>query len=362
MPGARADARQSPLLPVVREHVRRHGPLPVDRYMQLCLQHPEHGYWRRAQTIGAQGDFVTAPEISQVFGELIGLWCAAAWESMRRPRPVRLVELGPGRGTLMRDALRAAGVVPQLAEALDVHLVEASPALRQAQRRQLAASRQRASWHDRVREVPPGAAIVVGNEFLDALPIRQLVRAGDGWRERVVEAAPDGGLRFAPGPPAADAPAGGAAAAGTVCELREGEEALLAELAARGPPLAALLIDYGPGEPARGDTLQAVRRHGYADPLAAPGEADLTAHVQFAGLADKARAAGFAVDGPMPQAEFLGRLGLAERTARLMAANPRRAGEIEAGAQRLVSPTGMGALFKAMALRSPGLPPLLPFG
>lgn len=202
---------------------------------------------------------------------------------------------------------------------------------------------------------------MVANEFLDALPIRQLVHDGEGWRERVVALAPDGGLCFATGEPAA---LGTAAPAppGAIAELRPGEEALLATLAARGGPLIALFIDYGSAGPALGDTLQAVRGHAYADPLAEPGVADLTAHVQFAPLADKARAAGLAVDGPISQAELLGRLGIVERTARLMSANPARASGIEASTQRLMSPGGMGQLFKAVVVRSPGLTAPPPFG
>jgi SAM-dependent MidA family methyltransferase len=219
--------------------------------------------------------------------------------------------------------------------------------------------RQPIAWHGSLREVPDGPAIVIANEFLDALPIRQLVCGVDGWRERVVELNAEGALRFAIGDKADHARA---APAGAILELRAGEDELLAELARRTGPCVALCIDYGPAEPAYGDSLQAVRRHAYVDPLATPGAADLTAHVQFAVLADKARRAGLAADGPMTQAEFLGALGIAERTARLMAANPERAGAIETATQRLVSPTGMGSLFKVLALRSPHLPPPPPFG
>ena len=201
--------------------------------------------------------------------------------------------------------------------------------------------------------MPDGPAIVIANEFLDALPIRQLVFGEDGWRERVVELDAAGALRFAIGDKAAHARAAPAAPAGAILELRAGEDEVLAELGRRTGPCVALFIDYGPAEPAYGDTLQAVRRHAYVDPLATPGAADLTAHVQFAALADKARRAGLAADGPITQAEFLGALGIAERTSRLMAANPERAGAIETATQRLVSPTGMGSLFKVLAVRSP---------
>jgi SAM-dependent MidA family methyltransferase len=377
----------------LRETIARDGPMPVDRYMRACLGDPEHGYWQRAATIGGRGDFVTAPEISQVFGELIGLWAALAWERMGRPAPLRLVELGPGRGTLMRDALRAARAVPGFVGAAGVHLVEASRPLREIQQQTLppppsggrdgegriaehlrsgfppplAPPHQgegkiaRIAWHERLEEVPPGPAIVIANEFLDALPIRQLVFAEGAWRERVVGLAADGGLEFAAG---AEVAYRGEAQPieGTIVELRPAEGELLASLAARGALFAGLFVDYGPAGPAVGDTLQAVRRHAYASPLAEPGAADLTAHVQFAALARKARSAGLAADGPLTQAEFLGRMGVAERAARLMSANPGRAGEIEAAVQRLISPTGMGSLFKVLALRSPALSPSVPFG
>jgi NADH dehydrogenase [ubiquinone] 1 alpha subcomplex assembly factor 7 len=361
MPTVQADGGAGTLLARLAERIRRDGPMPVDRYMQACLDDPEHGFWQRADTIGAGGDFITAPEISQVFGELIGLWAAVAWEGMGRPAPLNLVELGPGRGTLMADALRAAKAAPGFIEAVRVHLVEASGPLRQMQRAALAVSGLAPAWHRNAGDVPSGAAIIIANEFLDALPIRQLVFGEGAWRERVVDLDPGGGLRFAL-VPAVDFAVQAPPRPGAIVELRAGEAELLAALAERGAPLAALFIDYGPEGPASGDTLQAVRRHAYADPLSEPGTADLTAHVQFAALAKKARAAGLAADGPLPQGEFLGRLGIAERAARLMAANPVRAGEIEAAVQRLVSPTGMGQLFKALAVRSPALSPPVPFG
>jgi NADH dehydrogenase [ubiquinone] 1 alpha subcomplex assembly factor 7 len=339
--------------------------MPVDRFMQACLDDPVHGYRLKADTIGADGDFVTAPEISQVFGELIGLWCAVAWEGMGRPAPLRLIELGPGRGTLMRDALRAVQVVPAFLEAASVHLVEISAPLRQRQRQLLLGKEgvgrpPSISWHAALQEVPAGPAIVVGNELLDALPIRQLVSRDGAWHERVVEAAPDGSLRFATGAEVDCASA--APQPDAIVELRPGEDDLLAALAARTEPLVALFLDYGPAGLSSGDTLQAVRHHAYVDPLSEPGTADLTAHVQFAAFAGKARTAGLAVQGPIAQAEFLGRLGIAERTTRLMADNPGRAAEMETATQRLMSPTGMGQLFKAIAVYAPGLPPPPAFG
>jgi NADH dehydrogenase [ubiquinone] 1 alpha subcomplex assembly factor 7 len=362
MCSADAGDKPGPLLARLRARIDRDGPLPVDQYMQACLADPEHGYWRKSASIGAAGDFTTAPEISQIFGELIGLWCAVAWQGLGRPSPLRLVELGPGRGTLMRDALRAAERVAGFRDAISIHLVEISPPLRALQRQTLAAVPRAADvlWHEAIEAVPAGPAIVVANEFLDALPIRQLVSAGDAWHERVIEVDAQGDLRFGVGDLVDDAghPPG---PAGAILELRAGEDDLLRQLARRGSPLLALFIDYGPAGDATGDTLQAVRRHAYVDALSAPGSADLTAHVAFARLAGKARAAGLDADGPLLQAEFLGRLGIAERAARLMAANPGLAGEIETGVQRLLSPTGMGQLFKVLAVRSRALPPCVPF-
>jgi SAM-dependent MidA family methyltransferase len=218
------------------------------------------------------------------------------------------------------------------------------------------------AWHDALADVPAGPAIVIANEFLDALPIRQLVLEEGAWRERVVGLAPDSALCFAAGGPAKGPEWSGAPPApGSIVELRPGEEHLLGRLAARKRPFAALFIDYGPAEEIMGDTLQAVRRHAHVDPLADPGRADLTAHVRFAGLARKARAAGLAADGPISQGRLLGALGVVERAARLMAANPEEAGSIEAGVQRLMSPTGMGQHFKAMLVRARSLPPPYPF-
>jgi NADH dehydrogenase [ubiquinone] 1 alpha subcomplex assembly factor 7 len=365
MPSLRPSGEPASLLAELRERIRRHGPMRIDEYMHTCHAHPLYGYRNKVSSIGAAGDFVTAPEVSQVFGELIGLWSAVVWETMGRPAAFRLIELGPGRGTLLRDALRAGKAMPGLLAAVSVHLVEVSEPMRRLQRASLlrsdtALGTPAVAWHRTLAEVPGGPAILIANEFLDALPIRQLVHDGQAWRERVVALGSSEHLRFDMGD-AVEFRSPTPASEDAVVELRAGEDELLAALAARAP-CAALLIDYGPAEPALGDTLQAVRDHAYTDPLAEPGAADLTAHVQFAALARKARTAGLAVDGPVTQAEFLGRLGIVERTARLMAANPSRAAAIEAATQRLMSPGGMGQLFKVTAVRSPALPALPPFG
>ena len=305
-------------------------------------------YYATRDPLGAAGDFITAPEISQMFGELAGLWLADLWQRAGRPA-AHFVELGPGRGTLAADALRAmrrAGLEPA------VHLVETSPALRAAQARLL----PDAIWHDSVDTLPAdGALLVIANEFFDALPVRQRIRTGTGWAERCVAIADEGfvacpGLAVAAPPGLADAPPG------TIVEDRPAAAAIVATLAAR---IAAqggtlLAIDYGHRGPVAGDTLQAVRAHAFADPFADPGEADLTAHVDFTALADAA--AGLAASGPVDQGEWLLRLGLATRAAALARAAPAQADAIAAAYRRLSAADEMGRLFKVLALTAPAWP------
>ena len=296
-------------------------------------------------------DFTTAPEISQVFGEVLGLWAAVTWDAMGRPDPVLLAECGPGRGTLMADALRAVGgVAVPFRAALRVHFVETSPRLRAEQ----AARVPDAAWHDALPDVPPGPLILLANEFLDALPIRQFVRRGDGWAERFVDAG-----RFVE--QAAATPEGPAVQAeeGAVVELCEPARAVAGHMGRRvaRDGGAALFLDYGPAESAPGDSLQALRDGRPANPLDSPGSADLTAHVDFAALARAARAAGATVHGPVPQGMFLARLGLFQRTDRLARTQPPgRAAALVQAAQRLAEPDRMGRLFKAMAVCHPALP------
>ena len=305
-------------------------------------------YYATRDPLGVSGDFTTAPEISQMFGELVGLWLADLWQRAGRP-PAAYVELGPGRGTLAVDALRAmrrAGLEPP------VHLVETSPALRAAQAGRL----PHAVWHDNVATLPTdGALLVIANEFFDALPVRQRVRTDAGWSERCVTITGDG---FAPciGPSVA-APMGLAdAPPGAIAEDRPAAAAIVAALAAR---IAAqggtlLAVDYGHRGPALGDTLQAVRAHAFADPFADPGEADLTAHVDFTALA--AAASGLAVSGPVDQGEWLLRLGLATRAAALARAAPTQADVIATAYRRLSAAEEMGRLFKVLALIAPAWP------
>jgi len=350
----------TPLAEELAALIASDGPIPVDRFMALALGHPRHGYYMTRDPLGVAGDFTTAPEISQVFGELIGVWAAAAWEALGHPTEVRLVELGPGRGTLMADLLRAARALPSFHQAISVHLVEMSPALAARQRQVLSSATRPVSWHRDLGEVPPGPTIVIANEFLDALPVRQFVMAAHGWRERVIGIA-DGRLAFGlapdPVPPAVIPEPLRSAAPGAVCEIRPGCASLAQQLAARTDPLAGIFIDYGHGTPAHGETLQAVKAHRFVDPLAEPGEADITAHVDFASLAADANAAGLSARPVVTQRELLFSLGLRERAEALARQSPDAFEQIRAGVERLIDPaaTGMGTLFKAMTVTSPGM-------
>ncbi len=355
----------SPLAAELHAIIAASGPIPISRYMEICLSHPIHGYYMNRDPLGRAGDFTTAPEISQIFGELIGLWAATVWQQMESPQPARLIELGPGRGTMMADVLRAAYALPPFRSALCVHLVETSPALERGQRERLGDINVPISWHRSLAEVPAGPAIILANEFFDALPIHQAVKHADGWHERLIDMDPSGRLAFALAPQpslpiAARVPAhlDEEAEPGAIFEWRS--SALVKELATRVCDYgAALVIDYGHADSGLGDTLQAVSRHRFADPLAAPGEADLTAHVDFAALRTAAGRAGANVHGPIEQSVFLRRLGIEPRAARLKAVAPAQAAAIDTAIARLTgaSATGMGTLFKVLALGDPTLGP-----
>lgn len=299
-------------------------------------------------------DFTTSPEISQMFGELIGLWAAIAWQTLGSPTPVSLVEAGPGRGSLMADALRAINrAAPGFAAALHVHLIETSPRLRAAQRNRI----PDATWHADLSTVPEGPLIFVANEFLDALPVRQFVRRGDGWTERFVAT---GAWTELPAD-TADVPPGRDCGEGEIVEVNEASRDFVGAIAARltRHPGVALFVDYGPAKSAAGDSLQALANKQPIDPLTTPGTADLTAHVDFADLAELARRAGADVQGPDTQGDFLIGLGLLQRTERLAAARPDQAAGLRQAAKRLADPAEMGQLFKLIVLRSPATP-LLP--
>jgi len=354
----------TPLARILAARIAAGGAISVHDYVEACLADPEHGYYRKANPLGGGGDFITAPEISQIFGELIGLWAGEVWRTMGEPRPVRLIELGPGRGLLMADALRALRVAPRFLDAVSVYLIETSEPLRSAQRAALASAPVPVSWHDLVEEAPDGASIVIANEFFDCLPVRQHVfdAAASVWRERMV-AFESGSFQFALGAGAqpADAPPNEAVEDGAIIERRPGAGGLIRDLAARAP-VAALIVDYGYSRPSLGDTLQAVKSHRFAGVFDAPGETDLTAHVDFPALRDMASKAGMSAFGPMPMGEWLLRLGLEARLGQLLArADPEEAADLRSRAARLVDPAQMGALFKVIALTGGVSAPPPPF-
>ena len=339
--------------------IREEGPISVERYMALCLGHPRHGYYMTRDPFGSKGDFTTAPEISQMFGELIGLWVAETWHAMGRPQPFALVEVGPGRGTLMADALRALRVSPECRAAVTIHLVETSPVLTAIQRDTLARCGVPLCWHDTLADLPQEPSILIGNEFLDALPVRQFVRGAGGWHERLVGLDAEGRLSFGLAGEAEHG-FGLAGPEGAIVEVGEAALAVTREIAGRIASRggAALFIDYGHSRSALGETLQAVRRHAFVDPLAEPGEADLTVHVDFAAIGRAAGGSGALVHGPTSQGAFLDGLGIRARAAILARnATPGLAASIVTALDRLVGtgPSQMGDLFKAIGFSSPGL-------
>jgi NADH dehydrogenase [ubiquinone] 1 alpha subcomplex assembly factor 7 len=353
-----------PLEAEIRRLISIVGPMPIAQYMATCLCHPSQGYYMTRDPFGGAGDFVTAPEISQMFGELIGLWAAAVWRQMGSPENIRLVELGPGRGTMMADALRAAKVVPAFYSALAVHLVEVSPVLQRAQRQTLQPLGIPLHWHAALEDVPTGPAIILANEFFDALPVHQAIKQDDGWHERVVMVDRNGnftlGALLAPlphlekllPPRVRDAPTD------SIFEWRTDSVALEIGRRVTRSGGAALVIDYGHLQSEIGDTVQAVGEHAYANPLVAPGLVDLTAHVDFESLAQAAESIGARIHGPLHQGDFLRRLGIESRAASLKAsAPPDKVNEIEGQVQRLTG-TGarrMGMLFKVLGIGDPTL-------
>jgi SAM-dependent MidA family methyltransferase len=348
------DARQRSLKDDIREIVADEGPMSLERFMALALTHPTKGYYTAGNPFGAAGDFITAPEISQMFGELLGLWAAEIWSLIGRPPRVLLVELGPGRGTLMADALRAAQAAPEFFQALEVHLVEASDLLAEQQRQALAASGKNPVWHRSLDDLPASPAIFIANEFFDALPVRHYLKTPKGWRERLIGLDPEGELAFGLSEDIepyikAHAPEG------SILEVGAAAQRLMTRIAARivSDNGAALVIDYGYAHTDFGETLQAVRAHQYTDPLAEPGLADLTTHVDFAALARAASAANALVHGPADQGAFLAELGIFERGEALKrGAASEQAAEVDSALARLVGDGEgeMGALFKVIAV------------
>ncbi|WP_103172866.1 class I SAM-dependent methyltransferase [Paracoccus sp. SY] len=338
----------TPLAEIIAGRIRATGPITLADYMEICLLHPQYGYYATRDPFGVRGDFTTAPEIHQMFGELCGLALAQAWMDQGRPAPFTLAEPGPGRGTLMADMLRAIRKAPGMAEAAEVALIEASPHLRQVQRDRLGA----VTHLDGVEDMPGKPLFLVANEFFDALPIRQYQHGPDGWCERMVGLSDDG-LRLGLGP-VVDLPRDGRP--GDVVEECPAApaivEAIARRIAVHGG--AAILVDYG-GWNGYGDTFQALRDHRPEDPLAHPGEADLTAHVDFAPLAAAAIRAGAVASRPIHQGDWLMSLGAGQRAERLAAAGDEGA---MTALRRLTHPDEMGHLFKAMAIWPKGAPPV----
>jgi NADH dehydrogenase [ubiquinone] 1 alpha subcomplex assembly factor 7 len=335
------------------EYIRENGPMTVAEYMAACLYDPDDGYYATRPSIGGEtADFLTAPEASQMFGELIGLWCAHEWDALGKPA-FNLIELGPGRGVLMQDMLRATQRIPDMHASMNVVLVETSEPLREAQAERVA----NAEWAQRLEDAPPGPSMIIGNEFLDCLPIRQFVRGEEGWHEKLVGVDEAGALTFglsaAIGAPESDDEEG------AVREIAPALESVVYELERRlhEAPGRALFIDYGYLKPEGADTLQAVKAHKKVDPIDTPGESDLTAHVDFARLATLAENAGLAVHGPVTQGAFLRALGIDFRADTLARANPQHAPRLTREVKRLTGVDEMGALFKVICISSPNLPP-----
>jgi NADH dehydrogenase [ubiquinone] 1 alpha subcomplex assembly factor 7 len=342
---------------LLKAQIAAQGPITLAEFMATCLLHPEHGYYTTRDPLGRAGDFITAPEISQMFGELLGLCLAQAWVDQGAPDRFILAELGPGRGTLMADLLRATQKVPGFHAAANLHLLEASPSLRAVQKQTLAA--HSVTWTDSIDAMPDDAPLfLIANEFFDALPIRQFTRHVDGWCETIVGVAQDQLVKGYAAPVALPALAHRLddTKPGQVIETRPDATPIMARIGAQisAQGGAALVIDYGNWR-SNGDTLQAMRNHAFADPFAAPGQADLTAHVDFEALAQAAAPA--AATGLTDQGALLARLGIGAR-AQLLSRNLSGAAlENHLGAtQRLTRAEEMGSLFKALALYAPQHP------
>lgn len=340
--------------------IRQNGPMSLATYMGLCLTHPTRGYYRKADPLGERGDFITAPEISQTFGEMIGAWMADLYFQMGRPEQITVLELGPGRGTLLSDALRVATRATGFGAALDLKLFETNPVLIEMQREKLASYSPQ--WLDDIETIGSAPVIVLANEFFDALPVRQFVKREDKWFERSVGLS-DGKRAFGLSPIPYDGALIGDAFAsaqdGEVAEIGLAAQQFMGQvcrlIAPRGG--AILTIDYGHAKTQPGETLQALARHAYVDPLAQPGAADLTTHVDFEALGRAARMAGLTVHPLVEQGPFLTSLGLAERHSALANANPHQAASLASAFDRLTAPDQMGSLFKVLCASSPGLRP-----
>ena len=353
----------SPLQNEIKKLIKSSGPMPVWRYMELCLLHPQHGYYVSRDPLGREGDFTTAPEVSQMFGELLGLWAASVWKAIGQPPLLRLVELGPGRGTMMADALRALRVLPPLYQSLTIHMVEINPVLREKQRATLSGVRN-ITWHDTIDDIVDGPAVIFANEYFDVLPIHQMVKRETGWHERVVDLDSNGNLVFAAAAEPTPRfevllpPLVRAAPPGAVFEWRPDTEIMKIASRVRDQDGAALIIDYGHMRSDAGDTFQAIARHSFTDPLKNPGQADVTAHVDFQALVRAAEDMGARVHGPVTQGDFLKRLGIETRAVTLMAKTTHEVSADISGALKRLTDSGrggMGSMFKVLAISQPDL-------
>lgn len=351
------------LLEIIKDEIRTQGPITIARYMDLALGHPKHGYYIKRDPFGENGDFVTAPEICQVFGELVGLWSAELWHQMGAG-PIQIVELGPGRGTLMADFLRSTKHIDEYHAHMSVHMVETSPHLQDAQYHALRELHDRLEWYDRIEDVPEGPTIFIANEFFDALPIRQHMQTEDGLKERLIGLDEEGDLQFI-------MEAGGLSLAkgeetiakGTVIESCPAAKHIMGEIAQRVKQHGggALIIDYGYLGESHQDTLQALKNHAFHNVLNEPGEADITAHVDFATLLEVAEGQGVAIHGTVEQGALLSRLGAELRVNMLLQhAAPDQQEHLVSGLRRLIDPNQMGELFKAIAITQQ--PSILPAG
>lgn len=356
---------QTPLTERLLSLIAENGPISVGDFISDALGHPQYGYYATRDPFGVDGDFTTAPEISQIFGELIGAWLVDAWETMGSPSLFQLVELGPGRGTLMSDILRVAKLRPGFLKAARITMIENSGLLRVRQQKTLSGAHEHLIWRTSLDDVPEGPLLVVANEFFDCLPIRQFVRTADQdeapWRERLVGLNEAGSgfcfvlseTRYADPegvPPRAKPEA--------IFETSPMGTHIIQDFSRRLQQHKGrvLIIDYGHGRSGFGDTFQAVKRHHYIHPLEQAGDVDVTSHVDFAALARAGRAAGVRVDGPVRQGDFLGRLGFDARLDRLLDQAGDNAEDLVNGSRRLVDPGGMGDLFKVLSISSPELP------
>lgn len=367
----------TPLKTRILEQIKTAGPISIANYMSQCLLDPTHGYYPTRDPLGIDGDFITAPEISQMFGEVLGLWLINSWRDMGRPERIYLIELGPGRGVMMSDMLRTARLEPDFYKALHIYLIEPSSALEGKQAQILGHIDIPVQWVSGLKEVPSGPSIVIGNEYLDCLPVRQFVvkdpfAGHSGLYERLISVKSDNPQKLvydvSPSPISA---AEIALLPKTLPELKTdqivevntGLAYVIDEIKTRFDthPGAALFIDYGPDTTETGDTFQALKNHEKVYPLDAPGEADLTARVNFAHVLELAIDAGLSVFGPTPQNTFLSKLGIEVRAVALSKSAPAAKAKIARQLHRLTHSDEMGTLFKAICLQADGLAPPLGF-